>query len=115
VSILGPKDAVVVASLLLVGCGSARRGEPLIGDRPVPTGELALGQRAFYATCHQCHPGGEQGIGPSLNNKPFPRWLIKSQVRSGAGAMPAFSPVEISGLELDAVTRYLVWLRSQEH
>lgn len=112
-NVLGRCTILVLAAALSAGCGSARRGEPLVGEKTMPNAEIALGKRVFDATCNQCHPGGEQGLGPSLNDKPFPRWLIKAQVRSGAGAMPAFSSEEISGVELDAVTRYLVWLRRQ--
>lgn len=104
---------LLAAAVFTAGCGSARRGEPLVGEKPVPNAEIALGKRVFDATCNQCHPGGEQGLGPSLNDKPFPRWLIKFQVRSGAGAMPSFSSDQISGAELDAVARYVVWLRDQ--
>lgn len=104
---------LVALSVLLVGsaCGTSRRGAPLVGEHRPPTDEIALGQRMFDAECSQCHPGGAEGLGPALNNKPLPRWLIRFQVRNGLGDMPAFSSDEISGAELDAITRYLVWLR----
>lgn len=105
--------AGLIGLLLVAGCGSARRGEPLVGEKNPPTPQIALGKRAFDVTCSQCHPGGEQGLGPSINDKPLPGWLIKFQVRNGVGAMPAFSTEEIPGEELDAIIRYLVWLRRQ--
>ncbi|MDC4226474.1 MAG: cytochrome c [Candidatus Manganitrophus sp.] len=46
-------------------------------------------------------PEGEAGLGPALNNKPLPGWMIRFQVRHGLGAMPAFSEKEISDRELD--------------
>lgn len=103
--------AAVAAAALLAGCGTPRRGAPLTGEHTPPTQEIALGQTVFSASCHQCHPGGTQGLGPALNDKPLPGWLIRFQVRNGLGAMPAFSEEEISDERLDALVSYLVWLR----
>ncbi len=105
-------SVLVVAGLLLsAGCGTARRGEPIVGEKQVPDAEIARGQRVFDANCSQCHPGGEAGLGLAINDKPLPQWLMKFQVRNGLGAMPSFSSDEISSDELDALTEYLVWLR----
>ena len=103
--------ACVTAAALLAGCGTPRRGAPLTGEHTPPTSEIALGQKVFDANCHQCHPGGTQGLAPSLNDKPLPGWLIKFQVRNGLGAMPSFSEEEISDERLDALVSYLIWLR----
>jgi mono/diheme cytochrome c family protein len=62
-------------------------------------------------SCHQCHPGGMAGLGPAINNKPLPGFLIKMQSRAGLGAMPGFSSSELSEEELDAVVAYLKALR----
>ena len=109
-----PMPGLPVA-LLLVGmitaCGTARRGAPLTGEHTPPTPEIALGQRVFDASCHQCHVGGTQALGLALNDKPLPGWLIRFQVRRGLGAMPSFSEEEISDEELDASVSYMVWLR----
>ena len=96
--------------LLLAGCGSARRGVPLHG--PLQLGEAeARGEQVFMAYCHKCHPGGEAGLGPALNNKPLPGFLIRFQVRHGLGVMPPHSRAEITPEELDALVAYLVRLR----
>lgn len=102
---------LIAGLLLAAACGTSRRGAPLTGEHDPPTPEVALGQRVFDASCAQCHPGGTQGLGLALNDKPLPGWLIKFQVRNGVGAMPSFSHEEISGQELDALVEYLVWLR----
>lgn len=102
---------LLVGMLAVASCGTARRGAPLVGEHTPPTPEIALGQRVFDANCAQCHPGGTQGLGLALNNKPLPGWLIEFQVRNGIGAMPSFSEEEIDGGELDALIGYLVWLR----
>src|SRR4051812_33983677 len=78
-----------IVVFLLVGCHSARRGEPITGplllSSPAERGRLVFQQR-----CYQCHPDGEGGLGPALNNKPAPKRLMKTQVRLGLGAMPRF-------------------------
>jgi mono/diheme cytochrome c family protein len=75
------------------------------------TTEAARGQIVFMKNCHQCHPGGEAGLAPAINNKPFPEFLKKFQVRHGLGAMPSFSDGRISDDELDDLMEYLKTLR----
>jgi mono/diheme cytochrome c family protein len=90
---------------LATGC-SARRSEP-IDTSP----EVARGGIAFDRHCSHCHPGGERGLAPALNDKPLPGFLIRFQVRHGAGAMPAFPRQTIDDQELDDIVRYLKALR----
>jgi mono/diheme cytochrome c family protein len=101
--------ALIVAAVLL-GCGSARRGEPLVGPLDARA-EVKVGEHVFMEHCHSCHPGGEAGLGPALNDKPLPGWAIRAQVRMGVGAMPAFSDQEIHAQNLDALISYLDALR----
>lgn len=96
--------------LLLAGC-SARRSEPIAGPFVPDTPVLARGEIAFDQHCSRCHPGGERGLAPAINNKPLPGFMIKTQVRHGAGAMPAFSEKELSREDLDALVKYLKRLR----
>lgn len=95
---------------LLSGC-SARRSEPIVGPLPSPSPEVARGEVAFDLHCSRCHPGGEHGLGPAINNKPLPGFLIRFQVRHGLGAMPAIPERELSREDLDAVVAYLKTLR----
>lgn len=97
--------------IIQAGCGSARRGEPLAGPIDISSQVLARGQEVFTRQCSQCHPGGEAGLGPSLNNKPLPGFMMKFQVRHGLGAMPAFPKEVISDDDLDAVVEYIKTLR----
>ncbi len=108
--------ALTAAALLLFAlsaCAPAYRGEPLTGPLELTTSTLVLGQRVFDANCHQCHPGGAGGLGPSLNDKPLPGQLIAYQVRHGLGAMPAFSPERLSDAQLTALVLYMEELRAQ--
>jgi mono/diheme cytochrome c family protein len=72
---------------------------------------LKNGQKVFMKQCYACHPGGEAGFAPGLNDKPLPGFLIKFQVRHGLGAMPAFSPDDIGDDDLDHLVQYLKALR----
>ena len=93
------------------GCGSARRGEPIGRPVTIANVDVARGRAVFFRECHQCHPGGEAGLGPALNNKPAPGFLIKTQVRTGLGTMPSFGKDEVSSEELDDLVKYLFALR----
>lgn len=105
----------LVAAVLLIGaCTSARRSEPIVGYTAAKGDAFAEGRRVFMQHCHTCHPGGEAGLGPALNNKPLPKTLIKFQTRHGLGTMPAFDAKHITQDELDAVAAYLVALRRSD-
>lgn len=100
----------LLSAATLVAC-SARRSEPVAGPLEVRSPEVARGEVAFDRACSRCHPGGERGLAPAINNKPLPGGLMKFQVRHGFGAMPAFSEEELSADDLDAVVIYLKTLR----
>jgi mono/diheme cytochrome c family protein len=103
--------ALALLAALAAGCGSARRGEPLAGPLAVAAPEARRGEAVFMRHCHQCHPGGEAGLAPSINDKPVPGFMVKTQVRLGVGAMPGFSREEISPEALDDLVAYLAALR----
>jgi mono/diheme cytochrome c family protein len=97
-------------ALVVSACGSARRAAPLLGPLPVSS-EQKEGRRLFLDRCDFCHPGGEAGLGPALNNKPLPGTAIRMQVRKGLGAMPDFTEQELPDPELDRVVDYVLALR----
>lgn len=111
-----PPVVVVIAFVLagaVAGC-SARRSAALrfsTAETAALTDTHAEGRRAFARYCHECHPGGDAGLGPAINNKPLPQFLMQFQARHGLGAMPSFSAAQLSDAELDAITAYLVALR----
>ena len=111
----GAVAAALVVSLILPlsGCGSARRGEPFTGVVAAPLIQLDTGRLVFMQECHRCHPGGEAGLGPSLNDKPLPGFLMQFQVRHGLGAMPGFDEERISDQHLDELIGYLQALRDR--
>ncbi len=97
--------------LFLLACGTARRGEPLYAPVPVSEPAVAKGEVVFNRFCQKCHPGGEAGLGPAINNKPVPGFIIRLQVRKGLGVMPAFKEKVISEEDLDNLMAYLKTLR----
>ena len=101
---------VLAIGSFILSC-SARRGEPIKGPLPIASVAVGNGQTIFMRECHQCHPGGEAGLGPAINNKPLPGFLIRLQVRNGIGAMPAFSQNEINPKEMDDLLEFLKALR----
>jgi|1186.fasta_scaffold107189_1 mono/diheme cytochrome c family protein len=102
---------VVLCGALLWGCGTARRSEPLVGPPRITTESERHGQRLFMQLCNQCHPGGDAGLAPALNNKPAPAAAIKLQVRQGLGRMPSFPERELDGRGLDDLVSYVLRLR----
>jgi mono/diheme cytochrome c family protein len=110
-----PLACVLAAAMVagvLAACGTGRRVDPPLAlSSAGQDSELAHGQRVFMRACHQCHPRGETGLGPALNNKYVPAFLIRFQVRNGLGAMPAFPASALSTEELDAVVRYIQYLQ----
>lgn len=109
-----PRAALVLgllAALALAGCAAKRRGEPVMGQPVASSASLERGRTAFEQHCYKCHTQGEGGMGPIINDKPLPRFLMRLQVRHGLGAMPAFPPERLSDEDLEAVLDYIVALR----
>lgn len=96
------------------GCGSPRRGEPLAGPLRTDDPQVERGRLVFARNCHLCHPGGEGGLGPALNDKPLPGFLLRTQIRLGLGAMPAFNEQQISHDQLDDLVKFMMALRKHE-
>jgi mono/diheme cytochrome c family protein len=103
----------ILAIVSALGACSTRRSEPFTGAVPSGNPRLDRGRIAFAQHCYKCHPGGEGGLGPAINDKPLPEFLIKMQVRVGLGAMPSFHRADLSDADLDALVHYLKVLRGQ--
>lgn len=98
-------------SAATLGCAAEQRSAPVVGPFVPANAQVARGERVFFTFCHQCHPGGQAGLGPGMNDKPLPRFAVRTQIRAGVGAMPSFSEQEIPAGDLDAVVEYVVALR----
>ena len=74
------------------------------------------GKIVFARKCNSCHPGGEGGLGPGLNDKLLPVFAMKLHVRTGLvgfKAMPSFDQHSIPSEDLDDLMAYLKALRKQ--
>ena len=99
-----------------MGCRSARRGEPMVGAFSTNDPAVQHGKLVFQRKCSMCHPGGEGGLGPAINDKPLPAFAMKLQVRTGLVGfyvMPAFDKHQISSEDLDDLMRYIKALRKE--
>ncbi len=105
-------EVVVALAVVAAGCGKSQRGIP--GEPKLRTSsvEIAKGERLFQKFCYQCHPEGAAGIGPALNDKPLPEIAIRTQIRAGVGAMPAFDHTWMTDPEVAAVAEYVQALRA---
>lgn len=106
--------ALAAAVLALGGCHrerTARRSEPLVGPLVTTEANQERGRLVFAQNCYKCHPGGEAGLGPSLNDRRRPLSLKKFQIRHAMGAMPSFDKTQISDSDLQDLMAYLAVLR----
>jgi mono/diheme cytochrome c family protein len=101
-----PHVAAWMLWLTAASCGATRLGENTNG-LPVHSAIAERGEVVFMQRCHKCHPGGEAGLGPSLNGKPLPGFLMHFQIRHGLGAMPSFDSDLINGAQLAELLAYL--------
>lgn len=103
-----------MATTVFSGCSSSRKSEPFYGPLKGNDVKILDGQKVFMKNCNKCHPQGESGLGPALNNKGYvPSFIIKFQIRNGLGVMPSFSKERISPEELDNLIEYLKALRKK--
>jgi mono/diheme cytochrome c family protein len=98
--------------LVFVSCGTAKRSEPIMGKLEIKNESIRNGQLVFMKNCQKCHPGGQAGEGPSINNIALPGFLIRFRVRDkafllGLGRMPSFKKNEISQKEMDDLIGYI--------
>lgn len=104
--------AITAAATIGIGCADARRPNTVPAQTLRRNPRLAEGQRVFMQYCNQCHVGGAAGVGPAIDNKPLPAFVIRFQVRHGVGAMPSFGPWAISDSQLDDLVQYLGYLHT---
>lgn len=85
------------------------------GATPAPGGaaggNASADQAVFQQNCGGCHPGGNQGVGPALRGRNLQADLVSTTVRQGRGAMPPFSPGQISDQQLANLSAYVQSLR----
>ena len=106
-------------SLYFFSCGPQRRAqtnmsEEIINESP----QASKGRLVFKTNCQKCHPDGESGVGPPLNNIHLPGFLVRAKIRSRAlllwtGRMPAFKKNEISKKEMDDLMVFIKGIQNK--
>lgn len=97
--------------IVVTSACSARKGVPYSEPLALEEQELKNGQVLFNGHCNSCHPGGSSGLGPAINNKLLPKFLMRFQMRHGLGVMPAFKEEALTDEEVKNIAKYLVHLR----
>jgi hypothetical protein len=83
-------------------------------DNIVMTKNEMKGMKLFMKHCNRCHPAGEKGKGPALNDKKLPDLLIHFQIRNGFGDMPAFKEDQISKEQVKQIISFVKLIRKNE-
>jgi len=104
---------ILIAMTSMMGCGSVPPKTTVNASADLSDPRLVRGQQLFDEHCNQCHPAGTTGLAPSINEKPLPVWLMKTQIRAGLGAMPAFHQDRLAADEIDDIVAYLLHLREE--
>lgn len=106
------KAITIILAFTLAACTARRM--PSNAGQAGNKEAVAAGKKAYQQYCDKCHPGGEAGLGPALNNNPAPGFAKRFQVRHGLGVMPAFDPSVVSPEELDHIMAYLKAKKREE-
>ncbi|MDH5671008.1 MAG: cytochrome c [Myxococcales bacterium] len=104
-------------ALVLVGCGGGGAEEPEAGGAeggetseyggPIASTDVDHGKEVYGTHCDDCHPDGQEDVGPSLIAEPHSPADLRKQVREGSGKMRPFSPNRLSDDDLEAMLAYL--------
>jgi len=100
----------------LVACGSGSEepsgeestgGETSSYEGEIGSTDVTHGKEVFDSFCEDCHPGGEEDVGPSLIAEPHSAARMRQQIREGSGKMRPFSEKRLSGEDLEALLAHL--------
>ena len=97
---------LAAAALLFVAACWSRNSEPLVGATPL-NAQQQRGEVVFFQQCNECHPQGQAGLGPSLNDKTLPGALLRHQIRHPVAFMPEFSEADLPDDQLHDLIEYM--------
>ena len=103
--------AVTPVLLFVAACGEPAAPPAPPAPPVAKPGDVTAGQAVFQQNCEACHPGGNEGVGPQLRGQGLPEDRIRTQVRQGGGAMPAFPPERINEQQLNDLVAYVLSLQ----
>ena len=109
---------ILCSGIYFVSCSSRRIKKDMTLNKETDE-KIYEGKLVFKSQCQKCHPNGEAGVGPALNNIKLPAFLIKFRVRSRAMLlwavrMPSFNKHEISKKELSSLVAYLKHMEKKD-
>lgn len=118
---LGPWVVLVVA----MGCGGSGGGaEEPVGEEATSGGDVAQyqgpitstdvehGKELFDSRCGDCHPNGEEDVGPSLVAEPHTPARIRQQIREGSGKMRPFSEARLNAADMESILAFLASIQA---
>lgn len=103
-------------SLGLVACGGSSSspdseesagGDVTQYEGAIASDDVAGGQELFSLHCDDCHPDGEEDVGPSLIADPHVPARLRQQVREGSGKMRPFSAARLPDEDLEKILAYM--------
>jgi mono/diheme cytochrome c family protein len=117
VTSIGVKGVGAVAALALIACGggaeepsgaeSSSGAELAQYEGPIASTDAERGKEIFEAHCDDCHPGGEEDVGPSLIADAHTPAQIRKQIREGSGKMKPFPEKRLSDDDVEAILAYM--------
>ena len=111
-----------LAMVLAAGCGGSSEepsgveasagAETTQYEGPITSTEVDRGKELFAANCDDCHPGGDEDVGPSLIAEPHTPARLRQQIREGSGRMRPFSSQRVSDEDLEAILAFLASIKA---
>jgi cytochrome c5 len=110
------KRWLAAALLGLTACASGAAepdAEGTVGEEnaayegPIGSQDVAAGKEVFSTFCDDCHPDGEEDVGPSLIADPHSPPRLRQQIREGSGRMRPFDESKISPEDLEHLLAFL--------
>lgn len=110
-------STLIILSIIVLTSCSARRVNKDMSSTNNPL--IEEGRLIFKYHCQKCHPNGESGVGPPINNIKLPGFLTRARIRSRAfllwtGRMPEFKKDEISKKDMKALMAYINDMKKKE-
>lgn len=108
---------VLWCACALAACGGGAGAEEPDGEEtsggdtayegPITSTDVDAGKELFATHCDDCHPDGEEDVGPSLIADPHTPAQLRKQIREGSGKMRPFSESRLGAEELESLLAYL--------
>ena len=97
------------------GGESTSGGDEAAYAGPITSTEVERGKELFSTHCDDCHPGGEEDVGPSLIADPHTPPSIRKQIREGSGKMRPFPEKCLEWAERHRKRTLFGWVKTREY